>query len=232
MNKPCVYLLQSFFAMLVSFPVGASEPDEWWSPGSEFSNQGYAGLQFSSNEVALLTGSRAQGNVSTQMSADNSDTAYGLIVGANYNRFMNMEARYQHLGTYTHKLDYADASQSIQAGVNSELNYQALSFLLRPHYLLGRGFSLEAEAGMAYARFERDSDVSVSGKKSQAQLDQLEQDLQNSLGSGSDNELGFTYGAGMTYQKNNSPWQWRYSIQWLALEEEVSVMGLSLLRSF
>lgn len=231
MKKQCLYLLQTFFALVLSFPVWASEPSVW-SSGPDFSEKRYLGLQFSSNKVALLTGSRVQGDVTTRMSADNSDTAYGLVVGANYNRYMNMEARYQHLGSYTHNLEYADASQSVQASVNSELEYQALSLLLRPHYLLGRGFTVEAEAGLAYARFQRDSEVSVSGKKSQAQLDQLEQDLQNRLGSGSDNELGFTYGIGMSYQRNNSSWQWRYSLQWLALEEDVSVMGLSVLRSF
>lgn len=231
MNKLSRYLLPTLFTLLLSLPVLANEL-EFLLPGPDVGKQAYAGLQFSANKVALLTGSRVQGNVTTRMSADNSDAAYGLVAGANYNRYMSMEARYQNLGSYTHKLDYADASQSVQASVNSELEYQALSLLLRPHYLLGHGFSVEAEAGLVYARFQRDSEVSVSGKKSQAQMDDLEQDLQNRLGTGSDKEFGFTYGVGMAYQRSASAWQWRYSIQWLDLEEEVSVMGFSVLRSF
>jgi len=219
----------SFILLLASNALWAGEA---FLSKFDFEKPIYAGIGVTKNEVTMLKGEKIEGSMITRISGDKSDLGNQLLLGMHYSEHLDIETRLQNLGSFTQKTQIVDTEELSQTNINTVLNYQSLSFLMRPKYGLGKHFNLEAEAGVSYVMLDRADKVSVFANKSAAEIKQLTDDAKADLDTGNVNKLSLTYGISILY-KGNGFFDWRGAIdRHQHSDEDFSTQSLSIIRRF
>lgn len=218
------------FSLLVMSSLLLAEENTWH--GLDFTKPLYAGIGFTRNEAALISGEKIEDEITTQISVDDSDSGYMLFLGMHYAKFLDIETRYQNLGSFKQNMRVVNPPQFIQTNTDTTLNYQSFNFLLRPKFSLGKYFQVQAETGLSYVMLGRDAKVSVLGNRTQADLAQFKKEAKQGLDASSENKLALTYGMSILYQ-GNGYFDWRWAIdRHKHGNEELASQSISIVRGF
>jgi hypothetical protein len=161
-----------------------------------------AGVALSRNHVSLPVGKSVSGDQISYFSANDTDIAWKIFLTMDYDQHLDLTLAYHDMGSYQHRIRSIFADKQLEAIINTQLQYKALSIDVRPKYTLGEKFVVQAIGGLAYVQGERNPSVRVIGGQNPDDLEKLENDLNDSFKTEKENKISLLYGLGFS-------WQWK-----------------------
>jgi len=105
MNKQTVAILM---LLVSSVWLNNLQAEALWKNWS-LSKPIYAGIGYSKNDIALITGTEFLDDINTKITADESDSGFHLLAGMNFTDWLDLEVRFLDLGAYSFNTQIVDS---------------------------------------------------------------------------------------------------------------------------